>query len=479
MNSYTRMLAGRLHTVIHEKLETRMIFCVIAFFFYSIVVAYIGKDAKPELLQRVNAIQHYDGMLLRTEKGYDFYDFALMNMSEKVTDLSNEHTKTNREDFSFVPMGNNIFFADSPIQKTSSGSFDLSIIGPSTLLANNGSMAEIFDADDERTYDLLSQKNMESVVLTSRKDILFTTREANGSFTVHYLFANCQEPSVLRLGSTDTPAADMLREKGLPIQKTITLSPSQTNAAVLDHAYGSHINILNLISKETKEVILPDFSDKQIHFAPTFLGDNDIAFSVIDGRRNATVLYSITDGTSKVISDFFSDAIYLSLTGKLVLLQSFYSLSGNVPFGSMKILQEQARIPRNDIEAILGDDNVLWRRVFSNPNDQFVSFHTDANERFKVIEDTNKRRDISQYWSSIFDPFVPKELEQKIVVIDGDSTTSESSMIYQIDASAPSVSWKHDISPLLETLELPSSVIEQYRFKRAQNGNNYFLESIH
>jgi len=479
MTAYTHMLAGRLHKVIHERLETRVIFSVIAFFFYSIVVAYIGKDAKPELLQRVNATQHYDGILFRTEKGYEFYDFALMNMSEKVTDLSNEHTKTSREDFSFVPMGKNIFFADNPVQKTASGAFDLSIIGPSTLLASNGSVAEIFDADDERTYDLLNQKNMESVVLTSRKDILYTAKEANGSFTLHYLFANCQEPSILSLGGTDTRATDTLQAKGIPLQKTIILSPSQTHAAVVHHTYGSRINIVNLISKETKEVILPDFSDRQIHFAPTFLGDNNIAFSIIDGKRNATVLYSIADDTSKVISGSFSDAIYLSLTGKLVLLQSFYSLSGNVPFGSMKILQEQARVPRKDIEAIFREDDIPWRRFFTNPNDQFLSFDEDAGEKFKLIQDVEKRRDISEYWSNIFDPFVPKELEQKIMVIDGDSATSESSMIYQVDSSAPSVSWKHDISPLLETLEFPSSVIEQYRFKRAQNGNHYFLESIH
>jgi len=422
MNFDLRIRTG-IHQIIHEKLERRIIWCVIIFFFYSIVVAYIGKDAKPELLQRVNMTQRYYGMLFRTEQGYNFFDFAPMNMSEKSTDLSDEHLKISREDFSFIPIGKNIFFADNPGQKTASGSFRLSIIGPSILLANNGSFAEIFDADDERTYDLLSQPNMDSATLTNRKDIIITTKETNGNFSLHYLYANCQEPSVLILGGTDSPAVETLKEKGIPLQNKITLSPSQTNAAVLNHMNGSHINIVNLISKQVKEISLPDVTDKQIHFAPTFLGDNNIAFSVMDGERYATVLYSIADNTFSIISNAFSDAIYLSLTGKLILLQSFYSLSGNVPFGSLRILQEQARIPRENIEAILGDDDVLWRRIFKNPDDQFLSFHDDARERFKVIEDPLKQRDISQYWSNLFDPSVPKEIDQKIVIVNGKSTT--------------------------------------------------------
>ncbi len=457
-------------------LERRAIQTIVLLFFYSLVTAYIGRDSQPSLLQQNNDSHEYDGLLMRTLRGYDFFDFTPLNFDQMTFDVTDQYTKVKKEDFIFVPIPLNELRDEKRQALTDGENLRFEVLGAHTLIATDSSYARIYDTDDRKTYDLLRKENMEVASFTNRKDLLYTT--GSNGFSLHYLFANCVEPETFSLAGTDVPAAGILKESNFPIQKQIILSPAQTYAVILDHDFQSRIRIISLISHEITEIFVPGFAQEQIHFSPSFVGEDNVAFSIYDGEQEATILYSMKDRTSSTLSADFSDAIYVSRSGQITLAQSFYRLSGNVPFGSLKLLQGRAMIPRTDIESIFREDKALWRRIFKNPNDDRLSFHDDARMRFKLIDDPEKRRDIMLYWSELYDPFVPKQIDQHIIVLENLVPMHVFSMNYTVNAETPYLRWNHDISPLLETLGFPTSVIQEYRYKRAQNGGEYYLQNL-
>lgn len=469
--------AEKMRALYEGQAERVAVRAIVILFFYAIATAYIGKDAQPELLEQMSGANQYNGMLLRTARGYDFFDFTPMNFDEKRFDISDESTAIKKDDSIWLPISTAELASDEP-QTQTGGVLRFGVLGPHLLLANDGYYARVYDTNDKKTYDLIREPGMETVTYTTRKDVLFTTLETNGDYSLRYFFANCKEPEILSLRGADVSAKATLEALQLPTQKEIILSPSQVYAAVIDHDFQSRVRIVNLISREITELRYPDMGEGQIHFSPSFVGDDKVAFSAMDGDRYATVLYSVQTGSYDVISDGFSDAIYVSRTGIVTLLQSFHQLAGNVPFGSLRLIQDRFKIPRSDITALFGDDEDLWRRIFVDPNADFLQFKDDAEQRFKIIEDPVKRHEISRYWANLYDPFVPKELEQKILRVQGLGTEHVASMSYFVTSSEPFLTWNMDMSMLLENLGFPTSVIDDYRAKLAQNPESYSLQSL-
>lgn len=460
-----------------ERAVTR---AIVLLFAYSFVVAYAGKDAMPPLLQLANNGKQFNGMLFKTTEGYNFYDFTPMNFNAQTTDVNADGAKTEMRSFDFVPIANEEL-VDPETNKLPDEHFSFDILSAGTLLANDGAFGRIYDTDDRRNYDLIREKTkMDAVTFTSRKDILYTAKDENGSLVIRYFFANCREPQSYSLEENDRPAGRVLRTLDLPVQNKILLSPSQVYAAIIDQTNVSKLRVMNLISGQVTVLNVPSLSDAQIHFLPTFIGDDQIAFSTYDNGNTSTQLYSIKSGTFNMLSADFSDAIYLSRTGEIVLLQTFNSLAGNVPFGSHAILTKKAAVFRSAIVNAVGSEDTSWSDVFVDPTAPLLTFKPNAKELFAGIRDPETRRIVQEFWSSLYDPNLPKDMEMKIIRWQNGQGTADESMLYTVDATHPRVDWSFNVSPLLRILGLPDEVITEYNDQRvrALNRNEGTYELI-
>jgi len=126
----------------------------------------------------------------------------------------------------------------------------------------------------------------------------------------------------------------------LPLQKSVRLSPLDQFAIVLDHGIHRRLRLINLSGMQVTTIDAPGYSQSQIHFSPIFLNDRKIAFSILDGERWGTVVYDVITQSYKVVSESFSDQLYPLGNGEMLMVQSIFANTGNVPFAS-KTLQEK------------------------------------------------------------------------------------------------------------------------------------------
>jgi len=466
MNMYSQLLARKKEFFLGMAWERAVTRIILLLFAYSIVVAYVGKDSQPALLQLANNGQEYNGILFKTPGGYDFYDLSPLNFNPKTTDITNE-SATIAKNFDVVSIADEELIDPKTNKPNPKLTFD--ILSAGVLLANDGSYARIYDTSDKRTYDLMREDgNMDAVTFTGRKDILSVGTDENGGLALHYFFANCREPEVFPLKENDRPAKRTLEALDIPAQNEILLSPSQIYAAIIDHNHASKIRVMNLISQQVTTLNVPGMSESQIHYAPSFMGDDLIAFSVLDGDATSTELYSIKSGVMSQISTNFSDAIYLSRTGDVIMLQSFTSLAGNVPYGSHAWIRKKSVIKRDVVEGSIRDVDTVWKRAFVDPLAENLTFKPDAKDVFPAIRNPETRRIIQQFWSSLNDPSLPKDVEMKIVRWENDQISVEDSIPYTVNAEVPHVSWNMDMSPLLRVLGMPEELITQYNDQRVR-----------
>lgn len=127
----------------------------------------------------------------------------------------------------------------------------------------------------------------------------------------------------------------------LPSQNILRLSPVDGYAAILDHSHSGKIQLANLATADATELQVPRLSRSQIHFNPVFVTEGMLAFSVFDKNGWQTVSYDINARRYDVVSEKFSDQIYPTGDGGLLLLQTSVELIGNIPFAAKSIQREK------------------------------------------------------------------------------------------------------------------------------------------
>ncbi len=437
--------------------------------FYSLIIA-VFNDRYKLLLQQTKSEIPYYGMLMKTERGYHFYDFTNLNFDITTQDLE----ENGANDVTVTPIA--LEELALPVSGSSSGqTIEVSVLKDDTLLVRTDKIAKIFDTTERQNYSLFSESNKGVAVGKTGSVYYKTTKDGVSSLNIY--FAACKSPTSIPLSNT-SGVSETLSTFGLPVQKVLKISTTEHYAAVLDHETQRRVTIVDMFQNSVADLYVPEFGPDQIHFSPTFISSTAIAFSVMGGETKATVLYDIKQDTYTILSNDFSDAIYVSRLGKIVMAQSFNLRSGNVPYGSMALMQKQSKITRSEILSIVGTDETLWRRLFVNPTDEFLTFKEDANERFTVIEDTQIRREISEYWSQIYDPTIPKEMELKLMEWNPQGPLQTASIIYTVNKGHPLLVWSFDFSPLLQALGFPDSVISMYKKNHSENPNVYTLENL-
>lgn len=200
-------------------------------------------------------------------------------------------------------------------------------------------------SDTRKISDLnLGSEPVEAAISKNGQSLLFTNAETDGYWlTKHSLSTGNEERTLLLLPSEDSlTAASTLATKQLPPQQTLRLTLDDTQAAVLDQHHYPRIILLNLLTQDVRKLSAPMFSNSQIHFAPAFLSQNEIAFSVLDGVRWGTVLYHIDTDTYELLSPEFSDQIYPLGDGAGVFVRTSAQDNGNVPFADRTL----AKLPK-------------------------------------------------------------------------------------------------------------------------------------
>lgn len=450
-------------TVFREKYLARYLVFI---WLYSLVIAAFN-DRYKMLLQETKSDIPYHGMLMQTERGYHFYDFTNLNFDITSQDLE-ENTSN---DVKILPIAREeLALPNAPATQRGTS---VSILKDDSILVRNDLMARIFDTAMRENYVLLNEPNV-AVTTGATGNIVAIGREGAAE-TVRIYYAACKNPQSIPLPSSEDQASVFLKEMDIDPESTVILSPTEQYAVILDHDMRRRIVVVDLFAKEVSVLKSPDFGDDQIHFVPRFIDSHTVAFSIMDGQRKGTMLYDLEGQRYGLLSNDFSDAIYVSRNGKIILAQSFHRYAGNVPFGSLALIRRQARIPRSEIASSAKDEDATWRRVFKNPDEELLEFHEDADQRMAIVQDPFLQRIIADYWSQVSDPKIRKEVELKFLEVTTGGAEQKDSIIYFVDAARPRLVWSFDISPLLRLLGFPSSVISQYKGQLSENPNAYNL----
>jgi hypothetical protein len=220
--------------------------------------------------------------------------------------------------------------------------------------------------------------------------------------------------------------AETIAKISVPAQRKLELSPFQNTLAFLDHANAPRITLLNLITEQTTPLRAPTFGEEQLHFSPMFYDEDTLLFSVIDGNRWGTVLYDISRREYTPFSVHFTDRALRAASGSgIVLQQSFYGGTVNIPFGSLALRDQ---------------------------NEDFLSLSTIIQRQSGTIR--------------IFK-----------ATLDG-AQTGAGSQTFRASPEKGYFEYTERVDPLLTALDLPSNLIREYerRGKEAEaRGESYVL----
>lgn len=284
---------------------------------------------------------------------------------------------------------------------------------PTRLIASTATGARIFDIGLKRNYEVFRQENTRLAAATTNEETLFSTRERTGRSVLAVYSKYCQEPLELPLVLRPQNIQRQLLQRALPAMHTMLASPFATTLVVLDHAFSPRISIVNLVNNTSQELVAPFFGTQQIHFSPLFVDERTLLFSVIDGNRWGTVLYSIPDGRAQLFSDNFTDRAFLSTSRDLILLQSFYDNGQtNIPFGS-RTLYASTKSP----DAKQGEGSLqILRGTFKNGFSvvHTLPFQTDVNSPYFEF-----RQNIDPLLAAMgFSPAVIKQYREQVKSAD-------------------------------------------------------------
>jgi hypothetical protein len=265
----------------------------------------------------------------------------------------------------------------------------------------------------------------------------------------------------------------------------MVLSPAETSLVLLDHTSSPRLILIDLIERTALELIAPSYDPEQLHFSPLFLDEETLLFSVIDRDHWGTVLYHIADGRYEPFSTTFTDRAYHSTSGKLVLVQSFYDNTVNIPFGSTALRERLRAIPLKLVENIVGpiqsqEAAEIRTLLFQTPEGNLLNFRRDlSSSSFNAIEDPLIREQLRTLWLS--HRAEVQTASGIFRILSGGSPhslTTAATVPFDLSPPQTSAEYTNDVEPLLQALELPPSLLQEYR-KRSANakkaGEAYIL----
>lgn len=442
-------------------------------FAYAFFTSFLTRNTQIQLYEQNSNDQHaIQGILTRSDDGYDFFDFSPMNYEMETNDLRENTPLNGIQNFTLTSIAKRQLTEAETKPSVRIG-------GPDALVVQNDTHSSVYSPQEAKHYPLTENDGMLSVTTARNNGIIYTTTKGN-ALRIHYLM-QCKDPLTIdiqwpkKLAPKSKDSAYM----GFPLQNELLTSPTENRVLILHHIFDDRIWIANLESGQTERLDVPKFGERQIHAAPFFVNGKTVAFSVWEDGRGATVLYHADERSYELLSDAFSDDIHVSTKGELVLSQSFARNAGNIPYGSVRMAQKKAYVDRQVVQSIFGEETA-WENLFENPESIELQFKKDAKNLFRDIIDPAKRMQITKLWNDIYDPFIQRENILRILTLSDGKLRENTGILYFTDENHPVFQW-NDATLLLQALHIPGNIIREYamqREKRLRDNDSYTLIEI-
>lgn len=352
------------------------------------------------------------------------------------------------------------------------------LVSTTGVLSQMGSGITVFDVKNRMTIPFDRMKSPLLFTTNEKQNMSYATADENGSYRLLILCKECNDATKISVpgtyGTSKNASLKMFADSTLPLQHFILLSPFETTAALLDHAFFPRIAVVNLVERTPKMLMVPGFSDKQMHFSPLYLDNRTILFGVVDADKWATYLYHITEDRYEKFSDDFTDRAFFSATGKLVLLRSTYQDGDmNIPFGSYALYARKRGTNRTTVDRITGSGAqalAIRTLLFEKPNEEPLHFKpTLREENFYGIESRSMRLWLLSLWETFRYP--PEFPQGALLIFRGtgkEDMEAVEKVSFIVDPQKQYLEYTEKIAPLLRALEVPTSLIAQYEQKRLQ-----------
>ncbi|OIO55555.1 hypothetical protein AUJ46_01135 [Candidatus Peregrinibacteria bacterium CG1_02_54_53] len=371
------------------------------------------------------------------------------------------------------------------LQSSNEYSTELRLVSPRATLIGSGNQAHVQDMGSPYNYKLLTDEENSPLVYLSRDTnfVYFLTDEEDHPH-LHVRYSECGEIENISLPAREEwySPEQLFERLGIPMQHTIVLSPTEMSLALLSHNTLSRITLIDTLSWDSRTLSAPSFDSEQLHFSPFFIDNQTLLFSVLDRNHWGTVRYHLRTGAYEILSSNFTDHAYHTLSGKIILQQSFFNGETNIPFGSIALLKQKQGFPVQTIEAMTGpreQNTRIFAFLFEDPDAAFLHFRRVIKvESFNAIEQTGIREALRSFWyENQLHPMQSGDFH--LLQLNPDSTLTPIETIpFEIRPPAISAQYRENVEPLLRVLELSAPLIEKYRERKEiaeQNGEQYLL----
>ncbi|MDO8469124.1 MAG: hypothetical protein Q7S29_05195, partial [Candidatus Peribacter sp.] len=208
------------------------------------------------------------------------------------------------------------------------------LLSTRAVLIGNGTSARVRDLGSAYTYDpLTAAQNSEILSLGRNTNFTYYIPEGPDHTHLRIDFARCGQIADIPLPTAELwyDARTLFDTLALPMQQKMVLSPAETSLALVHHDAFPRITLVQLIERQAVALSVPSFNPDQLHFSPFFMDDQTLLFSVLDRDHWGTVRYRLSTGTYEILSENFTDHTYHSVAGDIMLQQSFFDETINVP----------------------------------------------------------------------------------------------------------------------------------------------------
>lgn len=360
------------------------------------------------------------------------------------------------------------------------------LLSTRAVLLTTGEQSQVQDLWSSYSYDPLATGSQSSLISLSRNtNFTYSIQRDQLHAKLIIDFAACGTIASIPLPEKETwyDADTVFRPLRLPMQQRMTLSPAETSLALSHHDTSPRITLVRLLERNAFTLSVPSFDPEQLHFSPFFIDDETLLFSVLDRNHWGTVRYRIRTGTYEMLSENFTDHAYHTLSGDILLQQSFYDEVTNVPFGAITLLERFRDIAPREIETLIGPKEShpeLFALLFQDPDAPRLHFKTDlTTQSFNVIAESDLREILRTYWRDYQLELTNPVGEFRFVkLLPDDTLESNGAIPFAVHAPATFAQFTEDVEPLLRALALPDKLIEEYRKRSAtamQKGQEYLL----
>jgi len=360
------------------------------------------------------------------------------------------------------------------------------LLSPRAVLVGSDNAVRVRDMASSYSYDpLAADKKSPLVSLSRNTNFTYFLSDQSGRTHVHIDFAGCGEIADIPLPAEESwyDAKKVFGALNLPMQQKMLLSPAETSLALVKHDTFPRIALVQLIERRASELTVPSFDPEQLHFSPFFIDEETLLFSVLDSKHWATVRYHLLTGTYEILSENFTDHAYHSLTGNIILQQSFLAGETNIPFGSVGLLEQRKSISVRSIETIPGpreNNAAIFSLLFQKPKESILRFKPDlTTQSFNAIPESDLRESLRAFWRDYQLKMTQAVGVFRLLELNADDTLRQIKTIpFEIQPPATFVQYVRDAEPLLNALELPATLVGEYRKRSAdaaKAGEEYLL----